>query len=247
MNKGYAFGFLIVLLVLILGCYVAYTGFVSARETLRAQPVETASTAMAQTSSGAMRVTPEVTATLVLTATLAPQVTRDLTATLVVTSGVALTDTPVPPSPPVVEPTAPPAPAPTQPPPAQAANTPAPAEAPPTPVAAPARQFRLAGPPVADPDYPNCCYVFGLVRDAAGNGLEGVQVQASNEWIAPVYALTKGGTEAGKYDIPINPQAGTTWDVVVVDPGGNQISSKVRIEFDTSAASGFLVNWQRSY
>ena len=247
MNKGYAFGFLIVLLVLILGCYVAYTGFVSARETLRAQPVQAVSTGMAQTSSGTIRVTPAVTATLVLTATTAPQVTGELTATLVVMPAVALTDTPVPANPPAVEPTEPPAPVPTQPPPTQPANTPSPGEAPPTPIAAPARQFRLAGPPAADPEYPNCCYVFGTVRDAAGNGLEGVQVQASNEWIAPVYGLTKSGAEAGKYDIPINPQAGAAWDVVVVDPGGNQISSKVRIEFDTNAASGFLVNWQRTY
>jgi hypothetical protein len=105
----------------------------------------------------------------------------------------------------------------------------------------------LAGPPAADPDYPNCCYIYGTVRDAAGNGLEGVQVQASNEWITPVYALTKRGAEAGMYDIPINPQAGTRWEVVVVDAGGNQVSSKVPIEFDSNATSGFLVNWQRTY
>jgi hypothetical protein len=120
-------------------------------------------------------------------------------------------------------------------------------EAPRTPVALPAQQFRLAGPPGADPDFPNCCYIFGTVTDAAGNGLEGVQVQAANEWVAPIHALTKSGAEAGKYDIPINPQAGTSWEIVVVDAGGNQISSKVPIEFDSNAASGFRVNWQRTY
>jgi hypothetical protein len=192
-------------------------------------------------------VTPEVTSTLVLTATITPQVTGEVTATLVVTSGAAVSDTPPPESPPVVEPTEPPAPGPTQPPATQPAVTPALIEAPPTPIAGSARQFRLAGPPAADADYPNCCYIYGTVRDAAGNGLEGVQVQASNEWIAPVYGLTKGGAEGGKYDIPINPQAGTSWEVVVVDASGNQISSKVPIEFDSNTASGFRVNWQRTY
>jgi hypothetical protein len=43
MGKGYAFGFMIVVLVVLLGLYVAFTGFMSTREALRAQatPVPT--------------------------------------------------------------------------------------------------------------------------------------------------------------------------------------------------------------
>jgi hypothetical protein len=105
----------------------------------------------------------------------------------------------------------------------------------------------LGGPPAADPSYPNCCYIYGTVLDATGNGLQEVQVQASNEWVAPVHAVTKSGAEMGKYDIPINAEAGTSWDIVVVDAAGNQISSKVRIEFDANTTSGYRVDWQRTY
>ena len=105
----------------------------------------------------------------------------------------------------------------------------------------------LAGPTAADPDYPICCYIHGTVRDAAGNGLEGVQVQAYNEWTTNPPAVTKGGAEAGMYDIPIyNPDV-ATWSVIVLDAAGNQISSQVQIQYDPSAANGYRVDWRRSY
>jgi len=113
-------------------------------------------------------------------------------------------------------------------------------------VPAPAYQFRLAGPPAADPSYQNCCYIFGTVRDAAGSGLEGVQVQAFNEWNTLQPAVTKGGAEAGQYNIPIGRDL-VTWYIVVVDAGGNQISSQVQIQFDPNVANGHRVDWQRTY
>jgi hypothetical protein len=113
-------------------------------------------------------------------------------------------------------------------------------------VPVPAHQFRLGGPPLADPDYAVCCYIYGSVRDASGNGLEGVYVQASNEWTGPIQAITKGGGEIGKYDIPINATV-VNWDIVLVDAAGNRISSKVPIQFDASATKGFRVDWQRTY
>jgi hypothetical protein len=110
----------------------------------------------------------------------------------------------------------------------------------------PAYQFRLAGPPAADPNDQIGCYIFGTVRDAAGNGLEGVQVQASNEWNTLPPALTKGAAEAGLYDIPIGCDL-VTWYIVVVDAGGKQISSQVQIQFDPNIANRHRVDWQRTF
>ena len=110
----------------------------------------------------------------------------------------------------------------------------------------PAYQFRLAGPPTPDPSYQICCYIFGTVRDAAGNGLEGVQIKAFNEWNTLPPAPTKGGGEAGQFNIPIGRDA-VTWYIMVVDVGGNQISSQVQIQFDPNQANGYRVDWQRTY
>ena len=135
-------------------------------------------------------------------------------------------------------------PVPTLPPPT---NTAAPPVSPPTPVPpAPAYQFRLAGPPAADPNYPICCYIFGTVRDAAGNGLEGVQVQAYNEWNTLPPAVTKGGGEAGMYDIPIGRDV-VTWYVIVIDGAGSQISSQVQIQYDPNTTNAYRVDWRRSH
>lgn len=111
---------------------------------------------------------------------------------------------------------------------------------------APAQPYRLAGPPAADPDYPICCYIYGTVRDAAGNGLEGVSVQVANEWNPPIVAVTKGGGEVGKYDIPINAVV-VDWEIALVDAAGNLISTKVQIQFDANSTNGYRVDWQRTY
>jgi len=113
-------------------------------------------------------------------------------------------------------------------------------------VPAPAYQFRLAGPPTADPGYPACCYIFGTIRDVAGNGLEGVQVQVVNQWTSPAVAVSKGGVDLGKYDIPIGRDM-VTWDIFLVDAAGNQISTKAQIQFDPNIANGYRVDWQRTY
>ena len=248
MTKGYAFGFLIILLVMVLGCYVAYTGFVSGRETLKAQPTRVASSTRGiQSPVGPTSSVPTAMPTLVL----APTVATEITATLGVTPTVVVAEPQPPASLVAPSPTAPAgAPqdgdsAPTLAVPAVTDSAPT-AVAPPTPMLAPAHQFRLGGPPAPDADYPICCYIYGTVRDAAGNGLEGVQVQAISEWVSPPPAPSKGGNEMGKYDIPINAEI-TSWEVVLVDAGGNQISSKVQIQFDANLANGIRVDWQRTY
>jgi hypothetical protein len=232
MNKGYALGFLIVLLVIVLGLYVAITGFMSSREVHRAQSAAAASTQAAQPTRTPTRPIPTPTETAIVI----PSPVTGLTVTMTAMVTAVITDE--------APPTEPPTPPPTEAPPARPTDTPPAVVQPPTP--APAYQFRLAGPPAADPNYQICCYVYGTVKDAAGNGLEGVQVQAFNEWTTLPPALTKGGGEIGKYDIPIGREL-VNWYVVIVDQAGNQISSQVQIQWNPDEANGFRVDWQRTY
>jgi hypothetical protein len=239
MNKSYAFGFLIVLLVIVLGLYVALTSFMSSRDALRAQSASSSSSMEAQATSTPARPAPTPTETVFAIPTSMPGITTTLTAMAVS----VVTESPPPTEPPLPAttealPTEPPAPQPT--------DTAAPVPQPPTPVPAPAYQFRLAGPPAPDPNYQICCYIFGTVRDATGNGIEGVQMQAFNEWNTLPAAITKGGGEAGQYNIPIGRDL-VAWYIMVVDVGGNQISSQVQIQFDPNLANGYRVDWQRAY
>jgi hypothetical protein len=246
MNRGYAFGFLIIILVLLLGLYVAYTGFISTRDTIRARPTSPVRAEEAQVVAEGPGPTEVLTATGALTVTAAPAVTGTATGATGtgITASVPATELPVPAATepvailvtePVVTATVPLEPL-----------TPVPNSPPPTPVLQPAQPFRLAGPPQADPTYPICCYIIGTVRDAAGNGLEGVQVQALNEWTTLPPATTKGGTDLGKYDIPISTEV-TNWEVMLVDGTGKPISTRVQIQFDAQAAQGYRVDWQRTY
>jgi hypothetical protein len=235
MNKGYAFGFLIVLLVLVLGFYVAFTGFMSSREVLRAQPGSPSATKAVQVTRSPTSPTPTATATLITIPTPLSGITATLTA-------VVATDATEPPPPP----TSPPAAVPPTQPAVEELDTATPFVQPATATPAPLYQFRLAGPPSGDPNYPNCCYLFGTVRDAAGNGLEGVQVQVFNEWNTLPPAVTKGDSEAGQYNIPIGSDK-VTWNLVIIDAAGNRISTQVPIPFDPNVANGFRVDWQRTY
>jgi hypothetical protein len=258
MNKGYAFGFLLILLVLILGFYVAYTGLVSGRETLRAQRLpEGAAQEAGATSISSTRPVLEITPAQNVTPTGSPEQgqvpTQGLTTTLTITSAALPTELPATPT--IQSPTAPtfqpaqtaaPFTEPVTTPTAAVSDSGTPPAQPPTPIAAPAHQYRLAGPPAANPDYPICCYIYGTVQDAAGNGLEGISVQVANEWNPPIVAVTKGGGEIGNYDIPINASV-VNWEIALVDVAGNQISTKVQIQFDATAANGYRIDWQRTY
>jgi hypothetical protein len=240
MNKGYAFGFLIVILVLVLGLYVAFTGFISSREALRAQPIAQVSSEVDTTRPAPSSPTPTPRPTILTIPTPAPGQLVTMTATAAIT----IVENPTPTPAPVIQPTEPPVVQPTELP-AQPTATPAQA-APATPNTSPAVQFRLAGPATADSSYPICCYLFGTVRDAGGVPLENVQVQAFNEWQALPPAATKGGGEAGQYNIPIGRDK-VTWYVVIVDGSGNTISTQSPVVFDPDQANGFRVDWQRTY
>lgn len=228
MNRGYAIGFLIVLLIALVGMYVAVTGFQSARQAYlaqaSAQPTERPEQATrlptrTPTPPGATA-TAIITASAEVTATMPPAAaaTEDASAP----AEPAETDLPADTATP--EPTAPPLPT-----------------APPQP----AFQFRVfASRP--DPERGGCCYIFGTVRDAGGNMLEGVRVAISNQWNAPVTAVTKGGPDLGNYDFPIGSDK-ITWYVSIVDAGGNRISTEAVVPFDPTVAGQYRVEWQRTY
>ncbi len=228
MNKGYSLGFLVVLLVIILGLYVAVTGFMSSREALRTQAAAVASTQAALPSRTPTRLAPTSTATPIVLPS--PVIEPTATVDTVATDSVPATEPPPAPTAPPDRPT----------------NTPVAVVQPPTPIPAPAYQFRLAGPPGPDPNYPICCYIYGTVKDPAGNGLEGVSVQASNEWTPPAVALTKGGAEIGQYNIPVGRDQ-VTWYIIIVDAAGTQVSSQVQVQWNPEVANGFRIDWQRTY
>ena len=238
MNKGYAFGFLIVLLVLVLGFYVAYTGFTSSREALRAQPTAPAATQVGQASPQPTTPTATETSTPFVIPTPIPGVTLTLTAAVPTATSEA--GAPPPTAAPATQPPA------TQPPTEPPLPTALPTQAPPTPAPPQNFQFRLESPPAPDTSFPNCCYLYGTVRDAGGVPLEGVRVQAFNEWNQLPAAVTKGGGEAGQYNIPIGSDA-VTWNLVIVDATGNRISTQVPVQFDPAIANGYRINWQRTY
>ena len=241
MNKGYAFGFLLVLLIVILGLYVAFTGFMASREAQRVQsgPELATPVVLAPATEVPPSPSPSPGPTMLTLPTLVPGLTATLTAMVVPTDVVPAQVT----EPVEGEPTELAA---TEPPPAMPTDTPQPQLQPPTPAAVPAFLFRLAGPPTALTDFASCCYILGTVRDAAGNALEGVQVQVSTTWTPPVISTSKGGVDLGKYDIPIGYDA-VTWTVFLVDVAGNQISSQVQIPFDPAVANAYRVDWARTY
>jgi hypothetical protein len=170
-----------------------------------------------------------------------PGITATLTAAVATDVATDVPASPAPAEPTEAEPPPPPTEAPAIP-----SDTPPPVSQPPTPAPNPAYQFRLAGPASPDPKYPLCCYIYGTVRDAGGTPLEGVQVKAFNEWNDLPPAMTKGGGEAGQYNIPIGRDL-VAWYVIIVDAGGNQISSQVQVQFDPDVANGYRVDWQRTY
>jgi hypothetical protein len=59
-------------------------------------------------------------------------------------------------------------------------------------------------------------------------------------------AVTKAGGEAGQYNIPLGHEA-VSWNIVIVDAGGNRVSPLVPVQVDPNVANGYRVDWQRTY
>jgi hypothetical protein len=222
MNKGtgYAFGFLLVLAVVALGFYVAFTSFQSTRAALLAEP-----TRVPRSATPTQRPTTAPTSTYTPIPTPIPGITLTLTATAL-------------PSPTPTAKGAKPAKA-TK---AKPSATPAPTATVPS---ASSYAFRLAGAPAPETEG-GCCYIRGTVRDAAGSGLPDIQLQATDEWGNMRTATTKTGTEAGQYDFPITGDK-FTYYVKVVDTQGTAISTQAIISFDPDVAPAYRVDWKRNY
>ena len=89
--------------------------------------------------------------------------------------------------------------------------------------------------------------IYGWVRDAQGENLEGVRVRISDQWGNVAEAISKGGDEAGYYDMVRGMEA-VTWWVVVVDGAGNPLSPVVTIEpVQDSVGCWYQLDWQRTY
>lgn len=89
--------------------------------------------------------------------------------------------------------------------------------------------------------------IYGWVRDAEGENLAGVRVRVSDQWGNVAEAISKGGNEAGYYDMVRGAET-VTWWVVVVDEAGNPHSPVVTIEPVQEAGScWYQLDWQRTY
>ncbi len=119
--------------------------------------------------------------------------------------------------------------------PGQGANTPSPA----------GFSFVVSGTPAAD--FSRGCsghYIFGEVRNAAGEGLPGVQIRAVDQWGNVFTNTSKDPPDQGKYDIPINALA-TTYQVAVVGEGNTQLSAAVTVTDTGRFVNGSEGCWHR--
>jgi hypothetical protein len=83
----------------------------------------------------------------------------------------------------------------------------------------------------AGPDYERGCeghYVFGYVRDAAGNPLPGLRVRATNPFGLETSPATTQQEPRGWYAIAI-PAERSFWYVQVVDAGNSPLSPPVEV------------------
>lgn len=166
------------------------------------------------------------------------------------------TDTPVVPPTPAVPTATPVLPTPTPsvtptpvsvaatPPPTETPSGPAPTLAPPTPPGG--SQYMQDG-LVRSECGKLSALIYGWVRDAHGEKLEGVRIRVSDQWGNVAEATSKGGNEAGYYDV-VRGMETVTWWVEVVDGAGNPLSPTVTIEpIQGSAGCWYQLDWQRTY
>jgi hypothetical protein len=218
-NRGYTFGFLVALVVVAGGLYLAFT----ALSGMLRQPGPVAGATVA--ASPTAEIAPTLPATQAPGATDTP---------FVVPTPIIPTSTPVPP-------TSTPRPRATRPP-----ASPTPVAPPPTPVPTlPSFPFRSLGvqPEAVDS---GCGLLYGYVQDAAGQRLEGVRVKAYNEWLEIPPSPSKGGVDLGKYDLILGEQP-VTWYIVVVDVAGNPLSGQAILTWNRDEACRYRLDWQRTY
>ena len=229
-NKYHAIAFLVVLAIVCLGAYVAINAILSAGRT----PLISLATP-----------TP--------TRLTLPEGDQ----TMVAPGGPLPTDTPLVPPTPAVPTATPVLPTPT---PVPATPTSVPIAAPSTPTETPSGptstptlpappggyQYMPDGPVHSECGRPSAL-IYGWVRDAQGENLEGVRIRVSDPWGNVAEAISKGGNEAGYYDV-VRGMESVTWVVVVVDGAGNPLSPVITVEPAQGAAScWYQLDWQRTY
>ena len=128
--------------------------------------------------------------------------------------------------------------------PTETPSGPTPTPAPPTP---PGGYQYMPDEPVRSECGRASALIYGWVRDAQGENLEGVRVRVSDQWGNVAEAISKGGDETGYYDI-VRGMETVTWWVVVVDGAGNPLSPVVTIEPVEGATScWYQLDWRRTY
>lgn len=121
-----------------------------------------------------------------------------------------------------------------------------------TAVRTPAGQyaFYLDGEVVHDPDT-SCVaqYIRGMVRNKAGEPLEGIRIKAFDLWGNEAMTTSKGGADIGKWDIVLG-STENIWKVVVVSDAGVEISPIAVVphhqEGEAQSACVHIVNWRRA-
>jgi len=93
-------------------------------------------------------------------------------------------------------------------------------------------------------------YIRGTVQDRAGKPLEGVRIKAFDLWGNEVMSISKGGADAGKWDIVLG-STENVWKVVVVSDAGVEISPIAVVphhqEGEFKDACVHVVNWRRAW
>jgi len=220
-SKGYAIAFLIVMVIICTGAYVA----ISALQANTSQPlVRIARPADTTNSSMATKVVSPTRQQA--TATVAPPTE---TPQPPITLPVQLTPTPVPGN-------------------RKPSVTSVPTATTVQSTATPVIRYPYVQDGPVSGDFSHACegaYIYGIIRDARGNPLEGVHIQASDAWGNHLEAVSKGGTDRGRYDIPINSNIQNTWNVAIINPSGNSISAVVPVHHAGHYVPGKEPCWHR--
>jgi hypothetical protein len=226
-SKYHAIAFMVVLAIVCLGAYVAVDAILSGGRT----PLISLATPTRLTI-------PEGDQTIVIPGSIP-------TDTPVVPPTPAVpTATPVLPTPTPVPATPTPVPVPATPTSTETPGGPTSTPVPPTPLGG--YQYMPDGPVHSECGRP-AALIYGWVRDAQGKNLEGVRVRVSDQWGNVAEAISKGGNEAGYYDV-VRGMETVTWWVVVVDGAGNSLSPEVTIEpVQGVAACWYQLDWRRTY
>lgn len=111
--------------------------------------------------------------------------------------------------------------------------------------------FHLDGGVVHDLDSP-CTgqYIRGMVRDRQGQPLEGIRIRAYDLWGNEAFTRSKGGPDAGKWDVVLG-STENIWHVVILNDAGDEISPVAVVphhqEGPFKDACAHNVDWRRSW